>query len=108
MALFTDKGTEMKSVFGEIPKNDTLGSAVVNAEANKGFDIGSCQFALHYFFENSDTLQGFVRNVAECVKEGGYFIGTCYDGRKIFDSLKDKKRGEGNSIVINGNNLGSG
>lgn len=106
MALFTDKGTEItKSVFGEIPKNDALGSAVVRqyGKANKGFDIGSCQFALHYFFENSDTLQGFVRNVAECVKEGGYFIGTCYDGRKIFDSLKDKKRGEGNSIVINGN-----
>jgi hypothetical protein len=106
MALFTDKGTEItKSVFGEIPKNDALGSAVVRqyGKANKGFDIGSCQFALHYFFENNDTLQGFVRNVAECVKEGGYFIGTCYDGRKIFDSLKDKKRGEGNSIVINGN-----
>jgi hypothetical protein len=105
MALFTEKGKEItQSVFGEIPKNDALGSAVVRqyAKAATGFDVASCQFALHYFFENVDMLQGFCRNVSECVKEGGYFIGTCYDGSKIFDSLKDKKRGEGISIVERG------
>jgi len=105
VALFTEKGKEItQSVFGEIPKNDALGSAVVRqyGKAAKGLDVGSCQFALHYFFENNDTLQGFARNVAECVKEGGYFIGTCYDGTKIFDALKDKKRGEGINIVENG------
>lgn len=105
VALFTEKGKEItQSVFGEIPKNDALGSAVVRqyAKAASGFDVASCQFALHYFFENVDTLQGFCRNVSECVKEGGYFIGTCYDGSKIFDSLKDKKRGEGISIVERG------
>jgi hypothetical protein len=105
VALFTEKGKEItQSVFGEIPKNDALGSAVVRqyAKAATGFDVASCQFALHYFFENVDTLQGFCRNVSECVKEGGYFIGTCYDGSKIFDSLKDKKRGEGISIIERG------
>ena len=101
IALFTEKGKEItQSVFGEIPKNESLGSAVVRqyGKAAQGFDIGSCQFALHYFFENKDTLEGFVRNVAEGVKEGGYFIGTCYDGSKIFDMLKDKARGEGAAI----------
>ena len=105
LALFTEKGKEItQSVFGDIPKNDSLGPAVVRqyGKGSNGFDVGSCQFAMHYFFENSDTLQGFCRNVAECVKEGGYFIGTCYDGRKIFDSLKDKKRGESCCIVQDG------
>lgn len=105
LSMFTEKGKEItESVFGEIPKNDTLGPAVVRqyGKANKGFDIGSCQFAMHYFFENRDTLQGFVRNVAECVKEGGYFIGTCYDGRKIFDHLKNKKKGESSYLVQDG------
>ena len=102
VALFTEKGKEItQSVFAEIPKNDALGPAVARqyGKASKGFDIASAQFSLHYFFENMDTLQGFMRNLAECVKEGGYFIGTCYDGRKIFDSLKDKAKGEGCCLI---------
>ena len=105
IAMYTEKGKEItQSVFGEIPKNDKLGTAVVRqyGKATKGFDVGSCQFALHYFFANNESLQGFLRNVSECIKEGGYFIGTCYDGSKIFDSLKDKKRGEGITIVEGG------
>lgn len=101
LALFTEKGKEItQSVFGEIPKNDALGPAVMRqyGKAAKGFNIGSCQFALHYFCENRDTFQGFLRNVAECVEEGGYFIGTCYDGKKIFDALKDRKQGEGLAV----------
>jgi len=105
IAMFTEKGKEItQSIFGEIPKNDKLGSAVVRqyGKASDGFDIASCQFALHYFFENNDILQGFMRNVTECVKLGGYFIGTCYDGSKIFDALKDKKRGDHMTITEKG------
>lgn len=98
LAMYTEKGKEItQSVFGEIPKNESLGPAVMRqyGKAAKGFNVGSCQFAFHYFCENRNTFQGFLRNVAECVEEGGYFIGTCYDGKKIFDALKDKRRGEG-------------
>jgi hypothetical protein len=98
LALFTEKGKEItQSVFGEIPKNESLGPAVMRqyGRAAKGFNVGSCQFAFHYFCENRDTFQGFLRNASECVEEGGYFIGTCYDGKKIFDALKDRKQGEG-------------
>lgn len=56
--------------------------------ASKGFWITSCQFALHYFFENKKTLNEFLRNVAEQTAEGGYFIGTCFDGQTVFDKLK--------------------
>ena len=91
-------------IIKKIPKNDKLGKAVVRqyGKAANGFDIASCQFALHYFFENNDILQGFMRNVAECVKLGGYFIGTCYDGSKIFEALKDKKQGDHLTITENG------
>lgn len=105
LAAFTEKGKEItKSIFGEVPKNQKLGDAVVRqyAVAKKGFDVGSCQFSLHYFFENNDTLQGFLRNIAECIKEGGYFIGTCYDGSKIFNALKEKKKGESCCILQEG------
>jgi len=49
---------------------------------------------LHYFFENAKTLHSFLRNVADCTKLGGYFIGTCYDGQRVFRMLRNKLKGE--------------
>uniref|UniRef100_A0A6C0BWK7 mRNA (guanine-N(7))-methyltransferase n=1 Tax=viral metagenome TaxID=1070528 RepID=A0A6C0BWK7_9ZZZZ len=66
-----------------------------------GFNISSCQFALHYFFEDMVSLRGFIRNVAENTKIGGYFVGTCYDGTEIFNKLASLSKGE--SFVIGEN-----
>jgi hypothetical protein len=54
----------------------------------EGFDVSSIQFGLHYFWKDVKTLHTFMRNVSECTKVGGHFIGTCYDGRRVFDMLK--------------------
>jgi hypothetical protein len=54
---------------------------------------------VHYFFENPDSLQGFMRNISECTKIGGYFIGTAYDGKTIFQLLKKKEPGESIQII---------
>ena len=56
--------------------------------AEKGFDIISSQFSMHYYFQSNKTFNGFIRNLKENIKKGGYFIGTCYDGKKIFDHFK--------------------
>lgn len=52
------------------------------------FDVISCQFAVHYFFENDTTLDNFVKNVARFLKPGGYFIGTCLDGSTVRNALE--------------------
>ena len=57
--------------------------------AKDGFHVVSSQFSMHYYFQNKTTFNGFIQNLAENVKKGGYFIGTCYDGMKIFDYFKD-------------------
>jgi len=75
-------------------------------KASEGFNISSCQFALHYFFENKRTLNGFLRNICECTKLGGYFIGGCYNGASIFEALKDKEPGESISILENKKKFG--
>lgn len=97
-ALFSDKGKEIvQAIIGKGPKDkDTLGEGVyMNYGIGKeGFDIVSCQFAIHYFFENPEILNNFLQNVSENCKEGGYFIGTSYDGRHIFNALEDKGIGE--------------
>jgi hypothetical protein len=58
----------------------------------EGFNISSVQFALHYFFKNKDMVHQFMRNIFECTCIGGYFIGTCYDGKIIFDKLKKNEK----------------
>jgi hypothetical protein len=97
-ALYSEKDKLItQSVFGDIPKDASLGNGVTRqyGKGSSGFSVASCQFALHYFFENKTTLQSFIKNVSECTKIGGYFIGTCYDGKRIFNDLSKQ-----NSIMI--------
>lgn len=60
--------------------------------AKQGFDVISNQFSIHYFFKNINTLTGFIQNISECCKMGGYFIGTCFDGKTLFEKLKKSTR----------------
>ena len=104
-ALNTEKDKEIaKAVFGNGPKDVTLlGKGVYNQYgiAESGFNVSSCQFAMHYFFENKTTFHQFIRNVAECTKINGHFIGTCYDGQTVFNLLQDKANGESMTIMKN-------
>ena len=97
-ALISEKGKEiMNAVIGKGPKEKSkLGAGVYNqyGVGKEGFNVVSCQFAIHYFFENPETLHTFLQNVSENCKEGGYFIGTSYDGKHIFNMLKDKDIGD--------------
>lgn len=97
-ACATEKGAEIvKALFGVGSKNQQTQDKLVyqfHGIGQSGFDIVSCQFALHYFFQNIDILRGFLQNVSETCKLNGYFIGTAYDGEKIFDFLKKKQKGE--------------
>ena len=77
-------GAKSKSVLGKVV-HDHYGIA------KDGFDIVSCQFALHYFFKDKLTLKNFIINLVECTKMNGIVIGTCYDGAKVFQMLSDKK-----------------
>ena len=101
-ALFTEKGRQVtNAVFGEGPKDASIIGEGVYRQYGKGitgFNISSCQFALHYFFETQSTLNNFMRNLSECTALDGYFIGCCYDGRKIFNALSRKSKGE--SLVV--------
>ena len=104
-ALYSDKDVSItKAVFGQGPKDKVeLGKGVVKlfGYGENGFNVSSIQFAIHYMFENRSTLFNFIRNVCETTKTGGYFIGTCYDGKEIFNLLREKSFGESISIMQN-------
>jgi hypothetical protein len=109
-ALLNDKAKQItNAVFGKGEKasDKSLGVGVERqyGKGKDGFDVSSCQFAMHYFFENINTLTGFLGNLAECTKLNGYFIGTCYDGKKIFTLLKDKQVSENVQIIHEGKKI---
>ena len=57
----------------------------------RGFDVISSQFSFHYYCKDELSLRNYMSNLSENCKTGGYFIGTCYDGNKVFQLLKDKE-----------------
>ena len=101
-AIFSEKGKQIvHALFNEGPKDEgLLGKGVYRqyGKAANGFNISSCQFALHYFFETIEKLNNFIKNLSECTQVDGYFIGTCYDGNVMFNALRGVEKG--NSIVL--------
>ena len=96
------------AVFGKGPKDKKkMGTGVYKqyGVGKDGFNISSIQFALHYMFENKQTLHGFLKNVSENCKLNGYFIGTCFDGLSIFNMLNSKSLDETYSIYKNENKI---
>ena len=102
-AFYSEKNKQIiQALLGEGPKDEKfLGTGVYNqyGVAKNGFDIVSNQFSIHYFFKNQDTFYNFLRNVSDFCKVGGYFIGTCYDGEKVFRLLQNKKYNESDFIL---------
>ena len=77
------------AIFGKV---DSISKSLqgVQSVQNKGknlFDMGSCQFAMHYFFKDKQTVLQFIENLKSTIKIGGYFIGTCYNGQRVLDKL---------------------
>ena len=84
------------AIFSSTAVKEGLGHAVAKSAgiAKDGFHISSCQFAIHYFFSDSNTLHSFLRNVSQCTKMGGIFIGTCLDGETVFNRLQKNTNGQ--------------
>ena len=92
MDAIIGNGSKDKEVLGKVVyENHGIG--------RDGFDVVSNMFSTHYFFENIEVLNSYLKNISENCKINGYFIGTCYDGAKVFNLLKDKKYGESEYII---------
>lgn len=62
-------------------------------------DLVSCQFAFHYCFESLPQARQMLKNASDCLKPGGYFIGTIPDANEIM--IRQKEAGDdkfGNKI----------
>ena len=52
------------------------------------FDFVSCQFAIHYAFDNIKHIKRLFKNITTRLKEGGIFVGTTVDDKKLFEHLR--------------------
>lgn len=107
--IVSEKGKQItRAVFGQGPKDVVDLGKGVHAQygiGEKGFDVCSVQFALHYMLSSQESFQNFLRNVTETTKVGGYFIGTCYDGDSVFRMLRSTSPGESVAIMDGGRKL---
>jgi len=99
----TTYGSIANAVFGEGGEADpaVVGRGVMRhyAIGRDGFNTCSVQFALHYFWKDVKTLHTFLRNVSECTKVGGHFIGTCYNGERVYKALTFDKARVGDALT---------
>jgi hypothetical protein len=65
------------------------------------FDVVSCMFSIHYFFENEEKLNGFIKNVAENIAEKGKFILTFMDKDLVKKILEPDGKAIGKDPVSN-------
>jgi len=91
----------LRSIFG-YPTTGPVPALVSEkgaGELKSGADTITCMYALHYFFETEAIFDGFLQNLNDNLKVGGYFIGTNFDGKAVFDLLRDTKQGESRSGI---------
>ena len=61
--------------------------------SDRGTQIEKCNvvcmnFALHYFWQKN-KLKNLLKTVSKSICNGGVFIVTCFDGKKVFDLLQN-------------------
>ena len=59
----------------------------ITGKGSDGFDAISCMFAVHYFFESEDKLDGFLDNVSQNLKKNGVFFCTFMNGEKVENEI---------------------
>lgn len=63
--------------------------------AKPTFEVVSCQFSLHYFFESEEKFDHLMNNINSVLAPGGHFIFTCFGGENVIKFLGDKEERQG-------------
>lgn len=85
---------QYKALGGMSEKNKNMMNKFFSKDSNKRtqFDRISCQFAIHYFFENDIILNNFMQNIKDYLKEGGFLLATTFDAQRIMKLLDNKSQ----------------
>lgn len=100
---FISKNSKLKTniKFEEYNLRNNKSNNIILKSSNKKFDMISCQFALHYFFESEETWINFFNIINNSIKKNGFFAFTCFDGNRIKEKLKKIKKTKKLELKIN-------
>lgn len=84
---------QIKDCFGEsletIDIVREVGFTQSNISSERGFDVVSMMFCMHYAFETEAKARQMLRNVAGSLKKGGRFIGTIPNSDVIGEKVRE-------------------
>tara|TARA_B000000475_G_scaffold271367_1_gene269025 strand:+ start:164 stop:2977 length:2814 start_codon:yes stop_codon:yes gene_type:complete len=84
--------TESKELLLHLFKNKKSDGFNYVQNFPKQFNLISCMFSVHYFFETEKMLDGFIRNVVENIDKNGKFILTFMD-KDLVKKILDENNG---------------
>ena len=64
------------------------------------FDMISCMFAFHYFFESEESLRNILSQISFSLRENGYFVCVSPLGEKVLELLQNNKSFKNNICYI--------
>ena len=100
---FTSKNSKLKTdiVFKEFNLRNNVHNSISKLSSHIKFDLISCQFAIHYFFESKKSWTNFFNTVNNLIKKNGKFMFTCFDGKRVEKLLKKIKKNHKLELMVN-------
>jgi len=91
---FTNKNSKLKTniKFEEYDLRKNVSNNIIKKTSKTKFDLISCQFAIHYFFESDKIWNNFFKIINNSIQKGGIFMITSFDGKRIMEKLKKIKK----------------
>ena len=87
----------LRTVFGRVKPEGTVPPFVEKVGVGAlsgGADVVASMFSIHYYFEDLTHWNGFLENISDTLKVGGYFIGCAFDGELVFNALRGLSKGQ--------------
>lgn len=70
---------------------------------DKKYGVINCQFTLHYYLSDNMSWSNFCANINSLLDDNGYLLITCFDGKLLYDRLKNSQKMSITYTDINGN-----
>jgi predicted NAD-dependent protein-ADP-ribosyltransferase YbiA (DUF1768 family) len=87
----------MRATFGKVPPAAKLPPYVESKFRDQfklGADLITSMFSIHYYFETKEKWEGFLNNIRDNLKVGGFFTCCCFDGNLVTDLLRNLEKGD--------------
>jgi SAM-dependent methyltransferase len=84
-----DADQQEKKLQGMAPDNKKMIEKIFTKD--KKFDVINSQFAIHYLFDSTTSINNLISNVKNYLKTDGYLVCTLFDAKQVMNLLGGKE-----------------